>query len=54
MQALVNLMILIVCFRYYDQISLLHSKLPQADIPFKWRDAFEKGGLFSSGSLTVS
>ncbi|KAH9410406.1 Rhophilin, Rho GTPase binding protein [Tyrophagus putrescentiae] len=40
--------------KYYDQISWLHSKLPQADVPFKWRDSFEKGGLFSSGSLTVS
>ena len=32
----------------------MQSKLPQADVPFKWRDAFEKGGLFSSGALTVS
>ena len=40
--------------KYYDQIALLQSKLPQADVPFKWRDSFEKGGLFSSGALTVS
>ncbi|KAJ6224891.1 hypothetical protein RDWZM_003436 [Blomia tropicalis] len=39
--------------KYYDQITLLQSKLPQADIPFKWRDSFEKGGIFSSGALTV-
>lgn len=40
--------------KYYDQLVLLHNKLPQASVPFKWRDAFEKGGLFSSSSLTVS
>lgn len=33
----------------------MNNKLPQAEIAFKWRDAFEKGSyLFSSSSLTVS
>ncbi|XP_027205732.2 programmed cell death 6-interacting protein-like protein AliX [Dermatophagoides pteronyssinus] len=40
--------------KYYDQLVLLHNKLPQANIPFKWKDAFEKGGIFSSSSMTVS
>lgn len=34
---------------------LVNNKLPHAEIPFKWRDAFEKGGyFFSSSALTVS
>ncbi|UXI18145.1 u4/u6 small nuclear ribonucleoprotein [Sarcoptes scabiei] len=41
--------------KYYDQLVLLQNKLPQANVPFKWKDAFEKGGyLFSSSTLTVS
>ncbi|KAH7640785.1 programmed cell death 6-interacting protein [Dermatophagoides farinae] len=40
--------------KYYDQLVLLNNKLPQANVPFKWKDAFEKGGIFSSSSMTVS
>lgn len=40
--------------RYYDQICSLQAKLPNADVSFKWKDVFDKGGLiFSSSSLTV-
>lgn len=44
--------------RYYDQLTAIESKLPisenQIRLPFKWQDAFEKGGLFGRGSLTLS
>lgn len=33
---------------------MLHNKLPQANVPFKWKDIFERSGLFSSNSLTVT
>ncbi len=42
--------------RYYDQLTAIESKLPisenQIRLPFKWQDAFEKGGLFGRSSLS--
>uniref|UniRef100_A0A2P2HW37 Programmed cell death 6-interacting protein-like n=1 Tax=Hirondellea gigas TaxID=1518452 RepID=A0A2P2HW37_9CRUS len=43
--------------RYYDQLVALESKIPSTEIqiPFKWKDAFEKGSIFGSrSSKTVS
>ncbi|KAF2349567.1 BRO1 domain [Trinorchestia longiramus] len=44
-------------YRYYDQLVALEGKIPAAEIqiPFKWKDAFEKGSIFGSRtSKTVS
>uniref|UniRef100_A0A2R5LI09 Putative programmed cell death protein n=1 Tax=Ornithodoros turicata TaxID=34597 RepID=A0A2R5LI09_9ACAR len=46
-----------IMYRYYDQLTSLESKCPASDIqiPFKWKDAFDKGGFFGgSASLTLS
>lgn len=42
-------------FRYYDQLHALEAKIPPTDvqIPFKWKDAFNKGSLFG-GRVSLS
>ncbi|KAG8178903.1 hypothetical protein JTE90_017602 [Oedothorax gibbosus] len=46
-----------VMTRYYDQLNFLDAKCPTVDfnIPFKWKDAFDKGSFFlGCASLTIS
>lgn len=42
-------------YRYHDQIAALESKIPahEVNIPFKWKDAFDKGSLFG-GRVSLS
>lgn len=47
-----------ILYRYYDQLVAIESKLPltptQIPVPFKWKDAFEKGLFGGRASLTLS
>lgn len=47
-----------IIYRYYDQLVAVEAKLPfsqtQIIVPFKWKDAFDKGSLFSKSALSLS
>lgn len=46
-----------VIYSYYDQLVALETKVPaqEVQIPFKWKDAFDKGSIFGGRiSLTVA
>ncbi|XP_013137680.1 PREDICTED: programmed cell death 6-interacting protein [Papilio polytes] len=46
-----------VIYSYYDQLTSLATKVPpqELQIPFKWKDAFDRGSIFGGRmSLTVA
>lgn len=49
------LRILKFIFSYYDQLCAMETKIPahEVQIPFKWKDAFDRGSLFG-GRLSLS
>lgn len=47
--------LIVIFFSYYDQLVALESKIPAQEIqvPFKWKDAFDKGSIFG-GKISLS